>query len=379
MAIDFLDSELDYGKHFFILQEDRGSVLRISIPGIVPETSDKRIIHWSQEALDMHPQFISRELKKQKEKEIISLLDEQKKSFSDLPQKNVPGYTHNYPYSFQYATTSDICRDPNDIVYTRNDVQHYARHMLWFPLEKIIADKKSKYTDIQIELPVFPAIITEDFYKEWYESNQHEMLFLTRTLEQSSKTSIEKIEREDCILLKLKNHSFINQPVKRIQLIPTEQQEHITLTEKEEDLLKTSVLKRDARLLSGLTNRERRRFARGQKTEETSELHIHWIHWDFLNGEQTKENALLVSSDIQTKYRLTIEQPFIKYWEHHQDDLSRKGKPVFVDVPVPMNGYRHKPIQKEHIKPQERRFINRQERHKLNLMTYHAGRTYGDD
>lgn len=370
---------LSYDNKFFILQEDRGSFLRISIPGQVPDSSDKRIIHWSEAALSEFPRFIPFDTKKQKHKEITAWLRTQKRSRSTLPQKSLPGYSNTYLYDFQYAATSDICRDPDDIVYVRNDVHHYAKHMLWFQIDKIIKDKKDKFSDIQIELPVFPQIITEDFYKDWYENNQQEMRFLAKTLEKSDNTIIEQQEKEDCFVLKFKNHSFANQPVKRIQLCPTTQQTNIVLDDKEYEALKTTLLKRDARMLSGLTNRERRRFARGQKTEETSDLHIHWIHWDFLNGEQTKENALLISSDIQTKYRLTIEQPFIKYWEHHQDSLSRKGKPVFIDVPIPMNGYRHKPIQKEHIKPQERRFINRQERHKLNLMTYHAGRTYGDD
>ncbi len=369
----------DYDKHFFILQEDRGSFLRISIPGQIPDAHETRVIHWSQETLNIYPKFISHNTKRQMRKELTTFLKSQKKRYNLLPQKNIPGYDHFYSYDFQYATTSDICRDPDDIVYIRNDISHYIRHMLWFPIEKIIKEKKDKFSDIQIELPVFPRIITEDFYKGWYENNQQEMHFLTKTLEKSDKTIIEQIEKEDCYVLKLKNHSFANQPTQRIQLIPTTQQVQTTLSEHEYDLIKLAILKRDARLLSNLTNRERRRFARGQKTEDGENLHIHWKYWDFLNGPQIKENAILVTSDIQTKYRLTIEQPFIKYWERHQHIFSQKGKPVFVDLPIPMNGYRHKPIQKEHMDPQERRFINRQKRHKLNLMTYQASRSYGDD
>ena len=370
---------LDYNKQFFILQEDRGSFLRISIPGQVPDSFDKRIIHWSQEALNQYPRFIPSATKRQKRKELTEFLKSQKKQYAHLPQREIPGYSYSYAYDFHYATTSDICRDPDDIVYIRNDVHLYTKHMLWFPIEKIIREKKDKFSDIQIELPVFPQIITEDFYKNWYENNQHEMHFLTRTLEKSDKTVIEQQEKEDCFVLKFKNHSFANQPVKRIQLVPTSQQVDMTLSDKEYEALKTSLLKRDARILSNLTNRDRRRFAHAQKTDETDNLHIHWIHWDFLNGEMTKENALLVTSDIQTKYRLTIEQPFIKYWEQNHHILSRQDKPVFVYVPIPMNCYRHKPIKKEHMKPQERRFVNRQERHKLNLITYQESRTYGDD
>ena len=370
---------LSYDNQFFILQEDCGSFLRISIPGQVPDSADKRIIHWSPESLDEHPKFIPYETKKQKQKEITAWLRTQKKSRSGLPQKELPGYSNTYLYDFQYAATSDLCRDPDDIVYIRNDVHHYAKHMLWFQIDKIIKENKNKFSDIQLELPVFPQVITEDFYKDWYDNNQQEMRFLTKTIEKSDKTFIEKVEKEDCIILKLKNHSFSNQPIKRVQLLPTSQQTHVVADLHEYDTIKLSVLKRDARLLNNLTNRERRRFARGQKTEDSENLHIHWVHWDFLNGPQAKENAILVTPDIQTKYRLSIELPFLKYWENNQSDLSRKGKPVFIDLPIPMNGYRHKPLQKEHMDPQERRFINRQERHKLNLMTFHAGRTYGDD
>ena len=368
----------DFRNQFFILQEDRGSFLHISIPGQIPNSPQMRTLYWTDPELGTKPKFISPKLKKQMKKELIEFLKSQRKSLKHLPQREIPGYKDNYSYDFQYATTSSLCRDERDIVYVRNDVQHHIRHALWLQIEEIIAEKKEKFSDIRIELPVFPKIVTDAFYREWYENNQREMRFLTKTLEKSDKTFIEKIEKEDCFLLKLKNHPFSNQPVQRVQLIPTEQKNTIRLNNEEYKLLKTSVLKRDARLLNSLTNRERHWFSRGHKTDEAENLHIHWIHWDLLNGPQTRKNALLVTSDIQMKYRLTVELPFLKYWENYETILSRKGKPVFIDIPVPMNCYRQKPIQKEHLKPQERRFINRQERHRLNLMTYQAGRTYGE-
>jgi len=345
---------MDYDDKFTLHLEDHGSFLHIFIPGTAPGVRETQTIRWTGMATPPK----SKDIKRDKQQLVRSLRRSGK--LKNLPQKTVPGYDHGYAYDVRFAIPYEISPVLDNLVYTRNDVAHVTNHMLWFPIMDILRENEAKYSHILIDAPVFPKVVTEHFYQSWYESNQKASPFVQRVQDGSTRTRIQRTETEDAIILQIKNHMFEGQPTLRLRVNPYAPMSFIPpkYDEKMEDL-KRRIFARDAYLLRGLDDRARKCLARGQSTPLSDDYKLHWKNWLSLDGTRTRENAILVPNDIELFYRASVRAPVENYLKKYSLLLAKAGKPIYVDVPIPMAHYRNKPIARHCSKRQDRRALNR--------------------
>ena len=358
---------MDDIDQFFIAQEDNGNFLRVYIPGMPQYISSKKIIKWRGST--KRPPYkkiktVSKILKKKLLKQGL---------LKDLPQRQIPGYSSNYDYDFNPMATWEITPRFKDLIYIRNDVFQLMKHTLWFPLLELMKDNIPKYDYIQLELPSLPKIVTENVLQSWYKSNSVAKKFLNSLNKLSQKTSIQEKQDDSKTILKLTNHPFVNQPAICVQVFPERQPDKKEPTLDDISTIKQQVLARDVYLLKGLTDMQRKKLVYGVNADLDSNYHLHWAEWPSLGGQFTKDNALIVSSNIRDMYQYSIREPLENFLKKNRKRFVEQGKPVFVELPIPRNTYRSKPIQKIKLK--------RQDRHRLNnaLKKSVQERTYMDE
>jgi len=343
---------MDDTERFLIAQEDNGTFLHIYIPGKRPDNWPVRQIKWtgrgpipSFDDLRREAAVLQRQLKKK------GLLE-------NLPERTIPGYSHSYPYSFQPATIREINPDPKDQVYVRNDVAYNMRHMLWFPILKLLKEHIKDYDYIQLEIPIFPPVLTEDLCQAWYENNKSSSRFFDRLLKTSQNTRIETVTSESEITLKITNHPFVDKPIQRIQLLPDETIDSAPLSDDQLRTLHLKVLSRDSNMLKGLTNTERKQLRQGTNDDLVADYPIHWVRWLSLSGTMTEKNAILVFTDTEKSYQHSVRYPFEQYWRRNRSFFEGQNLPVYVEIPVPTNSYRPKPVARTLMPHQNRRYLN---------------------
>ena len=353
---------MDDTERFLIAQEDNGTFLHIYIPGKRPDNWPVRQIKWT--GRDPIPSFDDL----RREAIILQRQLKKKRLLGNLPERIIPGYSHSYPYSFQPATIREINPDPKDQVYVRNDVAYNMRHMLWFPILKLLKEHIKNYDYIQLEIPVFPPVLTEELCQAWYEDNKKSSRFFDRLLKSSQNTRIETVTSESEITLKITNHPFVDKPIQRIQLLPDETIDSAPLSNDQLKTLHLKVLSRDSNILKGLKNSERKQLRHGASDDLIASYPIHWIRWLSLAGEMTKKNAILVSTNTEKTYQYAIRYPFEQYWRRNHSFFEDQNLPVYVEIPVPTNDYRIKPI--------AHTLMSHQKRHHLNEMARRTAQEY---
>jgi len=163
---------------------------------------------------------------------------------------------------------------------------------------------------------------------------------------------------ENETVLKITGHPFVNQPIERVLLFPTNAfQVPKRLTASDQDMLRLKLLRRDTYRLKGLTDAERAHLAHTKSVNDTYQ--IHWIKWLSLGGDMTAKNAFLVTRDTQLKYRILVQEPFHAYWDQNAGAFTQSGKRVVAEIPVPLTAYRPTPIRPVHTKRQDRYHLNR--------------------
>ena len=352
---------------FFIAKEDHGHFLRVYVPGDPHHISAKKVIRWRGEP--KYPPYFkikaaSKVLKRKLAKE--GLLD-------DLPQESIPGYSVNYPYDVQFMATRKITPQLNDLIYVRNDVFYLLNRTLWHPLLKLMQENIKNYDYIRLELPQLPQLVTEDVVQSWYEANQLAAHFW-HSLDKLTKTTTIQIDQdEQKTILRLKNHPFVNQPILPVQIWPEQSAGSKELTPAELSVIKRQVLERDVYFLKGLTDTQRKKLVYGINPHLDASYHLHWIQWPSLNGEQKKENAIIVSSNIRDMYQYAIKTPLEQFLKDNKQQLIDQGNPIILELPVPRNTYRPKPVKKIKMKRQNRRHLDR------SLKKSIVDRTYTDE
>ena len=234
------------------------------------------------------------------------------------------------------------------------------KERLWRPMFYTLSEitKKGSYTDYQV--PVLPKIVTMAFVDKWYRSNQDEAAYLDRIQKKSEQTRISLQHEDGNIVLKIKDHPFVNQPVERVLLYPHYPKNFAKrMTDEDQDFLRLKLLRRDAYRLKGLSDNERTRLAHFQPVDINNDYRIHWIKWLSFHGDMSLQNAILVTRDIDIKYRSLVQKPFDAYWEKNWNRLAQSGQRIYVDIPVPMTGYRPTPIRPVRTKRQNRYHLNR--------------------
>lgn len=291
----------------------------------------------------------------------------------NLPQRQVPGYSSNYDYDIRPMATWEITPQFKDLIYIRNDVFQLMKHTLWHPLLELMKSNISNYDYIQLELPALPQIVTEDVLESWYKSNLVVKKFMNSLSKLSQRTSIQEKQDDSETILKLTNHPFVNQPSIRVQVFPERHPDKKELTLEEISTIRQQVLMRDVYLLKGLTDLQRKKLVYGLNTDLDSNYHVHWIEWPSLGGQFSKDNALIVSSNIRDMYQYSIRAPLEKFLKENRKRFAEQGKPVFIELPIPRNTYRSKPIQKIKLKRQDRRRLNDVLKKSIREQTYMDG------
>ena len=341
-------------ERFVIAKEEHGSFMRIYIPGKVPNHAGSRTIRWTGV-----PEPISGAVLKKEAHRLKETLKSQG-LLENLPQKTVPGYAHGYAYDCQLSMTGDITNDPRELIYIRNDVSYNMRHMLWYPLAEILRKEIQTHDYILLDIPVFPKVVTEKFCQDWYDSNQNKEAFVQKLNRPSNHTQICITSSCGKTILKIKNNPFEKQPTKLIQLFPepraklTPQLSTTQLTD-----IRTRVLQRDVKYLKELTDFEKKQLSKAANPALADLYRLHWIQWLTLAGAAHRSNAIVVRPEIEQSYQFTVQSPFMSYWEKHKADFAERGRPVFVELPVPLNAYHHKPTPRPLTNRQERRYLNR--------------------
>lgn len=364
---------MDTEKQFYIFPEDCGSYLRLTIPGQNAQNSFQ--VRWDRSML--HDTFVIPKperaalAKKYDKLGLLAHLDS-----SEV--KKIPNgsgdYTVSKPWNMD-STNPDRWR-----IFERKAYWGLADR-LWRPIFHFLKDNAEKYDYITYDHPILPPVVETPFVDSFYAANQKEGSFLQK-VNGIGKTTVSPVYKPAEITLKIKNHCFEHQPVQRVQLFPlTQTVNQISLCDEELAELKKQVLHRDAYLLENLTNSERKHLSRHQSCPAAASLQIHWIQWLRLGGSYHKSNAIIVTPDTAIKYQATVQHPFEQFWSENADMLTAHGHPVYLEVPVPMTGYRQKTLIKStHMDADKRRFINRQERHLLNRQAQQAGdHDYTDD
>ncbi len=340
----------DEYSEFCFTQEDHGNYLHISVPGKLPESLGEKEIKWTGP--------FSSPLPKHLKEEAIRLKIRLKKEgrLENLPQKQLPGYSSVYSYGVAPMGVWEITPDLKDLIYIRNDVAHKMKHALWFPLLKKLQENIPNYDYIQLTLPKLPKVVTEELLNEWYKNNLISAGFVKRLEKMGQKTMIDVIDDSKNILVKPVNHPFVNQPYHRVLIDPNQPKKTQSLSEQDLLKLKQQVVERDLYLLKGLTDAERKKLSHiNPSNTDTDYSHqLHWIQWPSLNGQMDKNNAIITTKTIAQMYQYVVQSPLECFLKIHLDDLLKKGKPVFVDLPVPYNGYRANPIKKIKTKHQNR-------------------------
>jgi hypothetical protein len=340
----------DEYSEFYFAQEDHGNFLHIYIPGKLPMARGEKQIKWCGN--------FANPSKENYKKEAIILRKNLKKNglLKDLPQRQLPGYSSFYPYSVAPMGIWEITPDLKDLIYVRNDVAYKMKHTLWFPLWKKLQENIGQYDYIQLTLPKLPKLMLEEHLNEWYKNNTLEAGFIKRLEKLSQKTMIDIMEDDNSIRIRPVNHPFVNQPARRIEYSQNQEKSRENLPCQDMLKLKQQVLERDVYLLKGLTDSERKKMAHASLSdvEQDSTHQLHWIHWPSLNGGMNKDNAIIVTSNIKQMYQFAVQTPLESFLKSHGSDLAKKGKPVFVELPIPYNGYRSAPIKKIKTKHQNR-------------------------
>ena len=343
---------MDDRERFLIAQEDNGSFLRVYIPGKRPNNWPTHSIKWTGREHQAPYDEWRREASR------LHAFYKKKGLLNDLPERQIPGYSHSYAYAFHPRAIAEITPDPKDQICIRNDVAYNMKHMLWFPLRELLREKIKQYAYIQLEIPKFPLILTEEMCQAWYENNQKSIKFFERLAQTSQDTHIETISSDREITLKITNHPFVSRPVQRIRILPQPTPSVTTLTEDQLRLLHLRVLSRNSNMLKGLTDIERKQLRRGNNAALTASYPLHWIHWLSLSGSMTEQNAMVISSEIAKSYQFSVRYPFEQYWRRNRSFFEKQGLPVFVELPIPTNDYRSRPIAHTITHHPSRRHLN---------------------
>ena len=358
------DKMMDDRDRFLIAQEDNGNFLRVYIPGMPQYVSSKKVIKWRGSTSSPSPKkvkIISKIIKRKLFKRGL---------LKDLPQRQIPGYSSNYEYDLRPMATWEITPRFRDLIYVRNDVFYLMKHTLWFPLLELMKNNISQYDYIQLELPSLPQIVTEDVLESWYKNNLVAKNFLNFLNKLSQRTSIQEEQDDSKTILKLTNHPFVNQPAICVQVFPESQADKKEPTTEQISTIRQQVLTRDAYLLKGLTDMQRKKLVYGLNAGLDSNYHVHWVKWPSLGGQFSKDNALIVSSNIREMYQYSIREPLENFLKENQTRFVEQGKPVFVELPIPRNIYRSKPIPKIKLKRQDRRRLNEALKKSVREQTY---------
>lgn len=345
----------DAYSEFYFAQEDHGDFLHIYIPGKLPMSTGQMQIKWKGNSVK--PPI------KDYKKAVILLKKNLKKAgnLKDLPQRQIPGYDSNYDYDVAPMGIWEITPNLKDLIYIRNDVAQKAKHTLWFPLLKKLQENIEHYDHIQLTLPQLPKLMTEEYLNEWYKNNQLESGFMKRLEKLSQKTMVDVIEDEESIKIKPVNHPFVNQPIKKVRYFLNQEKNPQNLSYQDFIKLKQQVIERDIYLLKGLSDSERKKLAHASLSDvQTESLHqLHFIQWPSLNGQMDKNNAIVVTSNIKQMYQYAVQTPVELFLRHHGAKLLAKGKPVFIELPIPYNDYRQCPIKKVKTKHDSRARLKR--------------------
>lgn len=344
-----MDEETQFSFH----QENHGSFLHIYVPGKLPDYIPMQTIRWQGKPQLPDPAEV--ECAKHHLKNTLN----NKGLLQDLPQRQIPGYSSNYPYDCQFSILPDIVADTRHMTYIRNDVHYHAKHALWFPLLRLLTENRDKFSYILIDLPVIPQITPENFFTNWLASNQKAIRFFQKVHDSSAQTRIHRSETQDAVILSIQNHRFASQPTTRIRInFATNTHPASPLTQDELDELKQRVFSRDAYLLRGLNDQTRKSLAHGMDIPLTRDYQLHWKRWLSLGGQQVKNNALIIPQDMALHYRTAVLLPTEHYLSQHKAELARLHKPVYIDVPVPVADYRNRPITRPHTKHIRRHALN---------------------
>ena len=231
---------------------------------------------------------------------------------------------------------------------------------LWRPMYFTLTENMDLRPFTDYTMPVLPRIVTMSFVDKWYQTNQAEASYLARIQKKSKQTRIVSQGEGDKIILKIKYHPFVNQPIERVLLYPTFPKHFPQrISFEDQEFLRQKLLRRDAYRLKGLSDNERTRLAHMQPIESHSNYLIHWTRWLSFNGNMSAANAILVSRDTEIKYQTLVQKPFDAYWEKNWSRLSQTGKKIYVDIPIPMAEYRPTPIRPIRTKRQNRYHLNR--------------------
>ncbi|MBR6412353.1 MAG: hypothetical protein IKS41_04250 [Alphaproteobacteria bacterium] len=231
---------------------------------------------------------------------------------------------------------------------------------LWRPMFFTLTENMERYPYTEFVLPALPRVVTMDFVDKWYQANQNEASYFGRIQKKSEQTRIIPQEEDDKIILKIKDHPFVHQPVQRIFLYPTYPKNFPKrLSIEDQEFLRLKLLRRDAYRLKNLTDNERTRLFHLQPISSHDTFLVHWTRWLIFNGDMSAQNAILVSRDTEIKYKTLIQKPFDDYWERNWERLSKTGKKIFVDIPIPLTEYRPAPIRPVRTKRQKRHYLNR--------------------
>ncbi|MBQ7412860.1 MAG: hypothetical protein IJV07_01110 [Alphaproteobacteria bacterium] len=341
-------------ERFVIAKEEHGSFMRIYIPGKVPNHAGSRTIRWTGV-----PEPISGAVLKKEARRLKATLKSQG-LLENLPQKTIPGYAHGYAYDCKLSMTGDITNDPRELIYIRNDVAYNMRHMLWYPLAEILKKEIQTHDYILVDIPVFPKVATEKFFQDWYDSNQKNAAFVQRLNRSSNHTQVCLTSSCGKTILKIKGHPFEKQPTRLVTLLPVPRTKtQPQLSETQLDNIRTRVLQRDVKYLKELTNFEQNQLSRASAPELADTYRLHWVQWLTLAGAAHRSNAIVVRPEIERSYQFTVQAPFMSFWERNKVDFAERGRPVLVELPVPLNAYRYKPAPQPMTNRQERRYLNR--------------------
>ena len=352
---------MDIEKPFTFFTEDKRSHLELIIPGHPTQKSWK--VRW-----DKNLEHDFRAIKKEERAQVVRYYQEHgflngydKKTLEDM-RIGGRGWIISYPWNVRTD-------NPAYVRIFEHSAYWELVERLWRPMFFTLSENKDLYPFTEYTVPVLPRIVTTSFVDKWYQTNQAEASYLERVQKKSEQTHIIPQQEGNKIILKIKDHPFVSQPVERILLYPSFPKNFPQrISHEAQEFLRKKLLRRDAYRLKGLSDNERIRLTHLQSTATQNDYRIHWTRWLSFHGDMSASNAILVSRDTEIKYQTLVQRPFDIYWEKNWSRLAQTGQKIYADIPIPMLAYRPTPIPPVRTK--------RQNRYRLNRLAQQAANEY---
>ena len=153
---------MKYQDQFFFLMQDN----TISVPGKFPVRTAVHTVKFNRNS-----KFDGMSLTPDEQMTLFQTAY-RGKLWKRLEQRKIPGFTQNFPWGFQYARAGLTQNQAEPVVFIRADVASHLDRLLWEPLQNLIRKSLKKYPEVQVELPILPAVFQASHLRKWYANNR---------------------------------------------------------------------------------------------------------------------------------------------------------------------------------------------------------------